>query len=464
MEGTRQMIPHDDFLSAFDTYQALHITGFVPQSESDHPNERIVCNADFIQPLFDSLNDKDKASWCIEGDNNSTIRSNNNELSMLPSQFLNVKNNMNMTTQRGYCSFLVQHSKVELEKLITSRLPMVHLPVASGENPNNCMTGKEVMKVKYGPCLWIFFGKNHPNNSSVCNNNDNDDNNNNKNELTSMLHGRPEHTDSVTHDGTWHYQLSGTKIWRIRPTTELLRRVEQYDNSQQLSLVSGTKRKRIQLSNDKNAGDNTVVEENTDSSTNIKSWMFPNNKGYIEVICKQGDILFLNTRLWFHSTLIPPQDVPSVSYARDVYLVPDPKADDDSNKKGIGYCNESEEEEKEEAEEEQQEEEQESTMKNVDGTYATEDIDAETILFTEHTMPNCELHRSKTNPNCQVVELEDDNHGGEGSSSYMAVVTLRKIKAGEFFTILESDEEEDDVSDDDDIGEWEEEQDVCKKC
>jgi U3 small nucleolar RNA-associated protein 6 len=147
-----------------------------------------------------------------------------------------------------------------------------------------------------------------------------------------------------------------------------------------------------------------------------------------------------------------------------VYLLPDPKADDDSNKKGIGNCNESEEEEKEEAEEEQQEEEQESTMKNVDGTYATEDIDAETILFTEHTMPNCELHRSKTNPNCQVVELEDDNHGGEGSSSYMAVVTLRKIKAGEFFTILESDEEEDDVSDDDDIGEWEEEQDVCKKC
>jgi U3 small nucleolar RNA-associated protein 6 len=462
MEGTSQMIPRDDFHNAFYTYQALHITGFVPQSESDHPNinERLVCNADFIQPLFDSLNDTDKASWCIEGDNNFTTRSNNTELSMLelPSQFLNVKN---MTTQRGYCSFLVQHSKVELEKLITSRLPVVHLPVmASGGIPNNCMTGKEVMKVKYGPCLWIFFGKNHPNNS-VCKNNDHDNNNNNKNELTSMLHGRPEHTDSVTHDGTWHYQLSGTKIWRLRPTTELLRRAEEYDNSQQLSLVSGTKRRRIELSND-----NNVVEDNTNLSTIIKSWMLPNNKGYIEVICKQGDILFLNTRLWFHSTFIPPQDVPSVSYARDVYLLPDPKADD-SNKKGIGNCNESEEEEKEETEEEQQEEE-ESTMKNVDGTYAAEDIDAETILFTEHTMPNCELHRSKTNPNCQVVELENDNHGGEGSSSYMAVVTLRKIKAGEFFSILESDEEEEeDVSDDDDDddnGDWEEEQDVCKKC
>jgi len=426
------MIPRDDFHNAFDTYQALHITGFVPRS--DHPNERI-CNADSIQPLFDSLNDKDKASWCIEGANTTRI---NNELSILPSQFLNVKN---MTPQRGYCSFLVQHSKVQLEELVTSRLPMVHLPVASGGVPHNCMTGK-VMEVKYGPCLWIFFGKNHPHVDN------NDNNNNNNNELTSMLHGRPEHTDSVTHDGTWHYQLSGTKIWRLRPTTELLRRVEEYDNNQQLSVVSGTKRRRSELSNDKNAGDNNVDED----STNLFS--------KIEVVCKEGDILFLNTRLWFHSTLIPPQDVPSVSYARDVYLLPDSTADD-SKKNGVSNRKERDEEE----------EEEESTMKNVDGTYATEDIDAETVLFTEHTMPNCELHRSRTNPNCQVVELEDDNLGGEGSSSYMAVVTLRTIKAGEFFSILESDEEEEDDSDDDDDdddddnGDWEEEQedDVCKK-
>jgi hypothetical protein len=309
------------------------------------------------------------------------------------------------------------------------------------------MTGK-VMEVKYGPCLWIFFGKNHPHVDN------NDNNNNNDNELTSMLHGRPEHTDSVTHDGTWHYQLSGTKIWRLRPTTELLRRVEEYDNNQQLSVVSGTKRRRSELSNDKNAGDNNVDEDSTNLFSNI------------EVVCKEGDILFLNTRLWFHSTLIPPQDVPSVSYARDVYLLPDSTADD-SKKNGVSNRNERDEEE-----EEEDDEEEESTMKNVDGTYATEDIDAETVLFTEHTMPNCELHRSRTNPNCQVVELEDDNLGGEGSSSYMAVVTLRKIKAGEFFSILESDEEEEDDSDDDDDddddddnGDWEEEQenDVCKK-
>ena len=64
-------------------------------------------------------------------------------------------------------------------------------------------------------------------------------------------------------------------------------------------------------------------------------------------------------------------------------------------------------------------------MTNVDGTYAAEDIEADTVLFTENTMPDCELHRSKTDPNCQVVELEDEATG-------VAVVSLRGIKAGEF--------------------------------
>ena len=90
-----------------------------------------------------------------------------------------------------------------------------------------------------------------------------------------------------------------------------------------------------------------------------------------------------------------------------------------------------------------------NTDATVDGTYAADDIESETILFTENTMPNCELHRSKTNPNCQVVELEDE----KTRESYMAVVSLRDIKAGEFFSVLESDEEGDS---DEDMEEWEE--------
>ena len=94
-------------------------------------------------------------------------------------------------------------------------------------------------------------------------------------------------------------------------------------------------------------------------------------------------------------------------------------------------------------------------MTNIDGTYAAEDIEADTILFTEHTMPDCELHRSKTNPNCHVVELEDDITG----DSYMAVVSLRDIKAGEFFSILESDDDDDDddINSSEEVEVWREE-------
>jgi U3 small nucleolar RNA-associated protein 6 len=44
-------------------------------------------------------------------------------------------------------------------------------------------------------------------------------------------------------------------------------------------------------------------------------------------------------------------------------------------------------------------------MTNVDGLYATEDIAAGTILFREKEMPDCQLHRSKENPNCEVIEM-----------------------------------------------------------
>jgi hypothetical protein len=91
-------------------------------------------------------------------------------------------------------------------------------------------------------------------------------------------------------------------------------------------------------------------------------------------------------------------------------------------------------------------------MTNVDGTYAANDIEADTILFTEHNMPDIELPRSKDDPNCRVVELEDND--GE---TYMAVVSLRTINSGEFFKLEESDDDDDDS---DDVGEeeaWEEE-------
>ena len=54
------------------------------------------------------------------------------------------------------------------------------------------------------PHYWVFLGRN-----------------NDYNENPEWLSGRKEHTDSIEHDGTFHHQLVGGKLWKLRPTLEL---------------------------------------------------------------------------------------------------------------------------------------------------------------------------------------------------------------------------------------------------
>ncbi len=355
----KSLLSRSALQDAYDGHQALHIRGYKPNHLSNENAEFF--HADHVKELFDSLGEQDKASWCIENKKNHKS-GDDDDTDAKPGSFL-----QNNKKGRGYCSFLVQHSKDVLDDLLTSSLPMVHLPVRESDSKDD--NDVATMKVDYGPALWIFFGKNYNSNESLL--------------------GRPEHTDSVTHDGTFHYQLSGTKIWRLRPTAELMEAMASREQNQ--SSPSNKKRKVDEMEGDKDA-----------------------TKHHIEVECKQGDILLLNTRLWWHSTIIPSQDVPCISYARDIYFT---QQQDDV------------------AQEEQPD--RESSMTNVDGTYAAEAIEADTILFTERNMPDIELPRSKSDPNCQVVELEDEEGG-----TFMAVVTLREIKEGEFFCLMESDDEE----------------------
>jgi len=56
------------------------------------------------------------------------------------------------------------------------------------------------------------------------------------------------------------------------------------------------------------------------------------------------------------------------------------------------------------------------------------------VIVTENEMPDCALPRCQ-NPNCTVAEL------GDGS---MALVALRRVKAGEWLTVAESSSDEDD--------------------
>jgi hypothetical protein len=300
--------------AAYERFQILHVKHVGTVSEKGDTSKANLCWRD-IGALFARLSDKDKASWSVE-----TMTAGDPPVS--PMDFLAAET----TPARAYCSFLVQHDTEAYNEAI-ARLPFQQFPATEWE---------------YEPALWLFFGRNPLGYES--------------------LDGRPEHTDAITHDGTWHFQLSGKKFWFLRPTPDLL---------------SSLRAEGFELSADKT----------------------------FQVTCNEGDVIVVNTRLWFHHTVIPPQGRPSVSYARDFSI--------ESNT-GEAEPNE-------------------SGMTNLDGLYATNEIASGTIVFTEAEMPDCSLHRSATDPNCEVVELED------GTS---AVVSTRDIAAGEFFCTAESEDED----------------------
>jgi hypothetical protein len=263
----------------------------------------------------------------------------------------------------GYCSFLVRQEQ-NLTRL-SNTLPVRSLhdgtfcTSSSTRNDSSTSSCRCCRCWHYEPCLWIFFGRN----PSLMKG---------EKKKERDLQGRPEHTDSISHDGTWHYQLSGTKRWLLRPTRLLWNQLQA----------------RGEHASEEPPTTPTVVE------------------------CLQGDVLIVNTRLWHHQTCLPPQPQPSVSYARDFWIgrcsteTADPER---SDSKGTG-------------------------MTNVEVLYATDDISEGTILFREAEMPDCELHRSSTNPNCEVVMMDDGTP---------AVVSIRRILAGEFFCVEESSDEDD---------------------
>mmetsp|Transcript_54103 Transcript_54103/g.171651 ORF Transcript_54103/g.171651 Transcript_54103/m.171651 type:complete len:282 (+) Transcript_54103:359-1204(+) len=196
----------------------------------------------------------------------------------------------------------------------------------------------------------------------------------------SAMKGRPEHTDSVLHDGTYHAQLAGRKRWVVRPC------VSSAGGGEESKSKPSAKRQRASVGG-----------------------------GAEHIECSTGDLLLINTRVWWHATELPAASTAvsalSVSFARDFNLervrgegatAPDPPEQADTS------------------------------MTNVDGLFATSDVEAGTVILTEDDMPDCALPRSK-DPNCEIL-VGDDGVG--------AVVAIRKILGGDNFTIAESDSEE----------------------
>lgn len=196
-------------------------------------------------------------------------------------------------------------------------------------------------KAKHSDALWFFIGQNLG---------------------QKPMRGRLEHTDQVMHSGTWHLQLSGSKTWYIRPHLDSW--------SAKPPLLSG--------------------EKGADGHVRLR------------VHCEPGDLLFVNTRLWWHETAIDSTRMAngkvSLTCARDFYLgAQNPDCD----------------------------------MTNVDGLFATRAVKKGAVVVWENEMPNCALPRSKT-PNCFV-----SYEGLQG-----ALVALKDLEAGDWLTVYPSDDED----------------------
>lgn len=227
-----------------------------------------------------------------------------------------------------YASFVVQHRKAAL-KAFLSAMPFEVPPFL--EAPGR---GQAVAIPGHSDAVWVFFGRNP---------------------ASRTLTGRSEHTDAISHSGTWHLQLHGSKVWTLRPTRELQRQTKSLRGA-----------------------------------------------GPCRVRCLEGDVLCVNTRLWWHQTQIPARCDLSVSVARDMYL--------DGTQ--AAACD----------------------MTNVEGHYATQAISRGAVLFTEEDAPDAELPRCPPGEaNCAIRE---------GPDGRLALVAKRKIRAGDWFCISESENED----------------------
>ena len=373
------LVSSEAFFEAYDKHHAV----LLKPAQNQRLGKKGTLSWRGLAALFDSLTEDDQATFCIENAG-ANVDGKAGSKEEKATDFLAPSCDEEQEQRRGYCSFLIQSPKMLADTL--DRLPLPELPLTGG-NVFSSSTSDE-KKMRHGPALWIFFGKNAPKETTSA---------------QKLLDGRPEHTDSVSHDGTFHYQLSGTKTWHIRPTAELIER------------------------RNNNEGRDGKFQKNTDASAT--TGVAGSDEGRVVVECDEGDVFILNTRLWWHKTVIPPQPickingkaVPSVSYARDVYF-------DGTQGATCTMIDD-------------------SKMSNLDGLYAAEAIEKDTVVFTEEDMPDCELHRSE-DPNCELVQLDN----GIG-----AIASRRAIAAGEFFCIAESSDEEDAYEEDEEATAEEEE-------
>eukprot|EP00930_Biecheleria_cincta_P062023 TRINITY_DN47543_c0_g1_i1.p1 TRINITY_DN47543_c0_g1~~TRINITY_DN47543_c0_g1_i1.p1 ORF type:complete len:409 (+),score=84.47 TRINITY_DN47543_c0_g1_i1:93-1319(+) len=227
--------------------------------------------------------------------------------------------------------------------------------------------------VSHNASAWLFFGENND---------------------SRPMPGRPEHTDKMKHHGTWHVQVSGSKVWHLRATVELLE-------------AAGVS-----------------CDDGQESLRHV-------------VHCEAGDVLVVNTRLWWHRTELPglladatgPQL--SLSYARDFVISAA------ANGAAAAVRVAASAGRLDEDDDDMEEPENPGIDVNVDGVLATEIIETGSVIMMADDMPKRKQNVAvPAPPNCMVRDLPD----GSGE----ALVALKNIASGDLFLVLgyESDDED----------------------
>jgi hypothetical protein len=177
------------FSKSFDKYQVVLLRNLPRASGHNSLSWKE------LHGVFAKVGPADRESWCIETEGDAIGAS-----ELTPTTFLAPKR----TNHRAYCSFLVQKNQ-EVYAQIEEKLPVKVLPGVDWS---------------YEQALWFFFGRNPAGNGD--------------------LPGRPEHTDSISADGTWHFQLSGTKVWTIRPSQALIEHFRQVLKPSEMTMWSSS--------------------------------------------------------------------------------------------------------------------------------------------------------------------------------------------------------------------------------
>jgi hypothetical protein len=125
-------------------------------------------------------------------------------------------------------------------------------------------------------CAWVFIGQNVPHTAARQDGGGVGEGDSREREVAPMK-GRPEHTDSIAHSGTWHMQLAGSKVWFVRPNHGA----------------------------SWGASEGAMLEEAQDLVDKHGCAKHSSHVKRLEICCSAGDLLLINTRLWFHATEIP---------------------------------------------------------------------------------------------------------------------------------------------------------------